>query len=205
MISLISPVETRAHGWPAWVKLGGLCLASTGLLLTDSPALHVAAAALALGLYAAPGARFLRAGLRALRVVLPFGGVLLAWHLLTGDAARGAVITLRMVTLIALANLVTMTTGLAEMVDLVGRLTAPLRRLGLPTHLLETAIPLVIRFTPVLIARAEGLAEAWRARSFRRPGWRLLLPLMLGALDDADHVGEALRARGGPLGTGTKD
>ena len=137
--------------------------------------------------------------------MLPFVGALLAWHLLTGDAARGAVITLRMVTLIALANLVTMTTALSAMVELVRTMTAPLRRLGLPTHLLETAIPLVIRFTPVLIARAEGLAEAWRARSFRRPGWRLLLPLMLGALDDADHVSEALRARGGVLGSTAKD
>lgn len=205
MISLTSPVETRAHHWPAGLKLGGLCLASTGLLLTDSPALHVAAAGATLALYAAPGAVFLRAGLRALRLALPFVAVLLAWHLLTGDAARGVIITLRMVTLIALANLVTMTTGLSDMVDLVRRLTAPLRRMGLPTHLLETAIPLVIRFTPVLIARAERLAEAWRARSTRRPGWRLMLPLMLGALDDADQVGEALRARGGPLGTTTRD
>lgn len=90
MISLISPVETRAHGWPAWFKLGGLCLVSTGLLLTDSPAVHVATSGLVLGLYAAPGILFLRAGLRALRVVLPFVGVLLAWHLLTGDAARAA-------------------------------------------------------------------------------------------------------------------
>lgn len=205
MISLNSPVETCAHGWPAWVKLGGLCIASTALLLTDSPALHVAAAGLTFGLYAAPGVLFLRAGLRSLRMVLPFVGALLLWHLLSGDAARGAVITLRMVTLIALANLVTMTTGLAAMVDLVRALTVPLRRLGLPTHLLETAIPLVIRFTPVLIGRAEGLAEAWRARSVRCPGWRIVLPLMLSALDDADHVSEALRARGGPLGTGAKD
>lgn len=205
MISLTSPVETRADRWPAGVKLGGLCLVSTGLLLTDSPALHVAAAGLVLALYAAPGVLFLRAGLRALRVVLPFVIVLLAWHLLTGDGARGGVITLRMVTLIALANLVTMTTGLSAMVELVRSLTAPLRQLGLPTHLLETAVPLVIRFTPVLISRAEALAEAWRARSFRRPGWRLLLPLMLGALDDADHVSEALRARGGVLSSTAKD
>ena len=100
MISLTSPVETRAHRWPAWVKLGGLCVASTALLLTNDPALHLSAAGIVLALYALPGARFLRAGLRGLRVVLPLVVVLLGWHLLTGDAARGAVITLRMVTLI---------------------------------------------------------------------------------------------------------
>lgn len=200
MISLTSPVETRAHRWPAGLKLGGLCLVSTALFLVGDIAIHAAALGAVLALYAAPGPVFLRAGLRSLRVVLPFVAVLLAWHAIAGDMRMGLLVTLRMVTLVALANLVTMTTGLEDLVDLIRRLTAPLRRLGLPTQLLEIAIPLVIRFTPVLVARAETLAEAWRARSRRRPGWRLILPLTLQALDDADHVGEALRARGGPLG-----
>lgn len=200
MISLTSPVETWAHRWPAAVKLGALCAVSTGLFLSDSFLVHLVALKLVLTLYAAPGRAFLGAGLRSLRVVLPFVAILLIWHAVTGDLRAGLMITLRMVTLVALANLVTMTTGLQELVDLVHRLAAPLRRLGLPVHLLETAIPLVIRFTPVLVQRAETLAEAWRARSRRRPGWHLILPLTLQALDDADHVGEALRARGGPLG-----
>lgn len=200
MISLTSPVETRAHRWPAGVKMGALCLASTGLFLTDNVTAHVTALILVLALYALPGSVFLRAGLRSLRVVLPFVAIMLVWHAIVGEWFTGLLIVLRMVTLVALANLVTMTTALEDLVDLIRRLTAPLRWLGLPTHLLETAIPLVLRFTPVLVARAEGLAEAWRARSRRRPGWRLILPLTLQALDDADHVGEALRARGGPLG-----
>lgn len=200
MISLTSPVETRAHRWPAGLKLGALCLASTGLFLTESPALLAGALLATLALYAAPGRLFLGAGLRGLRVVLPFVVILLIWHAATADLRAGVLITLRMVTLIALANLVTMTTALEDLVDLVHGLTAPLRRLGVPTYPLETAIPLVIRFTPVLVGRAETLAMAWRARSRRRPGWRLILPLTLGALDDADHVGESLRARGGPIG-----
>ncbi|KRW93146.1 energy-coupling factor transporter transmembrane protein EcfT [Paracoccus sp. MKU1] len=200
MISLTSPVETRAHRWPAWLKLGALCLASTGLFMVRDIAIHAVALVAVLALYAAPGPVFLRAGLRSLRVMLPFVVILLGWHMVTGDMRLGLLITLRMVSLVALANLVTMTTGLEDLVDLIRRLTAPLRRLGLPTGALEIAVPLVIRFTPVLVARAETLAEAWRARSRRRPGWRLILPLTLQALDDADHVGEALRARGGALG-----
>ena len=199
MISLTSPVETRAHRWPAGPKLAALCLASTGLFLTASLTVHLAALALVLALYAAPGRVFFTAGMRHLRVVLPFVLLLMIWHLVTGELRAGLLIVLRMLVLVALANLVTMTTALSEMTDLVHRLTAPLGRLGLPVHLLETAIPLVIRFIPVLVARAETLAEAWRARSRRRPGWRLIFPLLLHALDDADQVGEALRARGGPL------
>jgi biotin transport system permease protein len=205
MISLTSPVETRAHRWPAGLKLGALCLASTGLFLTESPALLAGALLLTLALYAMPGRLFLRAGLRGLRVVLPFVVILLIWHAVIADLRGGVLITLRMVTLIALANLVTMTTALEDLVDLVHALTAPLRRLGVPTYPLETAIPLVLRFTPVLVGKAETLALAWRARSRRSPGWRLVLPLTLGALDDADHVGESLRARGGPIGLSDKE
>ncbi|WP_323718082.1 energy-coupling factor transporter transmembrane protein EcfT [Paracoccus aminovorans] len=199
MISLTSPVETRAHRWPAGLKLGALCVVSTALFLAGGIAANGIALAAVLALYAAPGPAFLRAGLRSLRVVLPFVVLLLGWHVLTGDLRQGVLITLRMVTLVALANLVTMTTPLQDLVALIHRLTAPLRRLGLRTGALEIAIPLVVRFTPVLVQRAETLAEAWRARSRRRPGWHLVLPLTLQAMDDADHVGEALRARGGAL------
>lgn len=199
MISLTSPVETRAHGWPAGVKLALLCVASTGLLVIGDIRVHLAALVLTFGLYALPGRLFLRSGLAAMRVVLPFVVILLLWHAVTGDLRTGAVVTLRMVTLIALANLVTMTTPLSDLVDLVRRITMPLRRTGLPVHVLDTAIPLVIRFTPVLADRAARLGAAWRARSRRRPGWRIILPLTLQAMDDADAVAEALRARGGLL------
>ena len=56
---------------------------------------------------------------------------------------------------------------------------------------------MVIRFTPVLAQKGAALAMAWRARSRKRAGWRVIMPFMVLALDDADHVAEALRARGG--------
>lgn len=199
MISLTSPVRTWAHGWPAGAKLAALCVASTGLFLTPVLAVQMAALLMVLVLYALPGRAFLRAGLRSLRVVLPFVIVLLVWHGLIGELRGGILVVLRMVVLVALANLLTMTTALEDLVELMSRLLAPLRRLGVSTRPLELAMPLVLRFTPVLVARGGMLAEAWRARSRRRPGWRLVLPMMLLALDDADHVGEALRARGGAL------
>jgi biotin transport system permease protein len=55
----------------------------------------------------------------------------------------------------------------------------------------------MIRFIPVLSDRLSQISESWRARSPRRPGWRILTPATLAALDDADQVAEALRARGG--------
>jgi biotin transport system permease protein len=49
----------------------------------------------------------------------------------------------------------------------------------------------------VLTDRITLIRSAWSARSPRRPGWRLLIPTALAALDEAEHVAESLRARGG--------
>ncbi|MDX1784914.1 MAG: energy-coupling factor transporter transmembrane component T [Roseovarius sp.] len=197
MISLTSPVETRAHRWPAGAKLAALCVATMVLFAAQSLIFHLAVFAALLALYAAPGAVFLRAGLRRLRVLWPFLAIIFLWHLITQTPEQGAVIALRLLTAVGLANLVTMTTRLSDMIAVIRWLATPLRRLGLSTAALELSIALVIRFTPALAAKGGQLAQSWRARSRRRPGWRIILPFALLALDDADHVAEALKARGG--------
>ena len=197
MISLTSPVETRAHGWPAALKLALLAAATVGLFALRDPWWLGACFLGAMLLYALPGRVFLSTGLRRLWVVWPFVLLIGLWHLVTGEAAVGLAIVLRMVTAVALANLVTMTTRLSDMMALVERLLAPFARSGLPVRGIALAMALVVRFTPVLAARGQVLAHAWRARSHRSPGWRIVLPFAVAAIDDAEQVAEALRARGG--------
>ena len=75
-----------------------------------------------------------------------------------------------------------------------------LARVGVPATVrrrMALSVALVIRFTPVLMQKGAALAEAWRARSVKRPGWRIVLPFALLAIDDAEQTAEALRARGG--------
>jgi biotin transport system permease protein len=197
MISLTSPVKTRAHSWPAGAKLGALCIASIVLFAMPILAVQAAVAAVVLLVYALPGMVFLRHGLRRLRPLWPFGVVLLAWHVWTGTPQEGAMVGLRMFNAVALANLVTMTTTLEAMMAVVHMLLSPFARFGLQLRPIELAAAMVIRFTPVLAQKGSALALAWRARAHRRAGWRVILPFMVLALDDADHVAEALRARGG--------
>jgi len=147
-----------------------------------------------LALYAAPGPVFLRAGLARLWGLWPFVAVLILWHWATGDLAQGVALGFRMATAVGLANLVTMTTRLSDMMAVVMWLCTPL---GRHRRAIGLAMALVIRFTPIFVLKGQGLALAWRARSARRPGWRVIVPFMALALDDADHVAEALRARGG--------
>ncbi|MEW9918309.1 energy-coupling factor transporter transmembrane protein EcfT [Marimonas sp. MJW-29] len=197
MISLTSPVETRAHDWPAGAKLGALCAATLVLFWVRDPLWHAGFLAATLALYALPGRRFLRAGLARLRVLWPFVALIAVWHLVIGDVSGGTLIILRMITAVALANLVTMTTRLSDMMGVVRWLATPLRAFGLSTRAVEPAMALVIRFTPVLAQKGATLTLAWRARSPRRAGWRIVIPFAVTALDDAEHVAEALRARGG--------
>lgn len=197
MISLTSPVETWAHRWPAGLKLGLLCVATMVLFAVQHLQWHLIFFGIAFMLYALPGRRFWVSGLRRLMVLWPFVVLIVLWHFITADLGAGVVIVLRMVTAVALANLVTMTTRLSDMMGVVRWLTAPLRVFGVRTERIELAIALVVRFTPVLAAKGQLLAMAWRARAVRRVGWRIITPFAVLAIDDAEHVAEALRARGG--------
>lgn len=200
MLSLTSPIQTPAHGWRAGPKLLALACLTFVLFL---PAPGWPALAFALALLGATGIVASWWGIhspwaRLFRPLWPFVLLLIVWHAATATPLEGAVILTRMFAAVGAANLMTMTTRLADLQGLVLWILRPLARV-LPTKLLSLAIALMIRFIPVMADRAAQLSTAWSARSQRRPRARLMAPLLLSALDDAEHVAEALRARGGAL------
>ncbi len=197
MLTLTSPVKTWAHPLPAAAKLLALCLFTVVVFSLKTP-VQVGFAVLAVVTAFAPCGRiFALTSLRLLRPLWFFITVVALWHLWIGDIAGGAVVILRLIAAVAAANFVTMTTRLSDMIAVIEWLCRPFARLGLSPKTLALAVALVIRFIPVMLDRMEQIRESWRARSARRPGWRVMLPATLAALDDADRVAEALRARGG--------
>lgn len=197
MLTLTSPVEIWAHRLPAGAKLAALCVGTVVLFgIATLPPLVIAGVIMG-GLLASGGAEFAKAVLRLLWPLWPFAVVLAVWHGWTGDVEAGLVIAGRLAIAVTAANFVTMTTRLSDMLAVIERLCQPLARIGVPPRLIALAMALVIRFIPVMAARLTLIRDAWRARSPRKPGWRVLTPMVLAALDDADHVAEALRARGG--------
>ncbi len=195
MLTLTYPSKTWAHPLPAGGKLAALALATMGLFALHEPA-HLALAALGTsGLIASGGGGFALASLRPLWMLWPFVAIVAAWHLWLRDPA-GTAIILRMITAVGLANFVTMTTKLTDMIAVIEWLLRPVARV-IPAPRIALAIALTIRFIPVMLQRAGDLALAWRARSPNRPRWRILPALTLSTLDDAARVAEALRARGG--------
>lgn len=197
MLTLTSPVETWAHRLPAGAKLAALAVTTTSLFALTGLLPMVMALALTSALYLSGGRAFGVTGARLLWPLWPFVVIVVLWHLWTGNAFAGLVIVLRMVIAVALANFVTMTTRLSDMVAVFQWLARPLHLFGLSPRRLALAVALVIRFIPVMLERLDQIGQSWRARSPRRPRWRVLVPATLAALDDADRTAEALRARGG--------
>ncbi|MBU2963530.1 energy-coupling factor transporter transmembrane protein EcfT [Citreicella sp. C3M06] len=197
MISLTSPVDTWAHRLPAGLKLAALSAATVGLFALPSPGALALACVAVLALILSCGWRFSRAAAASLRILLPFLALIALWHGLTGQIGEGIKVALRLMAALSLANFVTMTTRLTDMIAVASAVLAPLRRFGLSTRALELSVALVVRFTPAIARKGGLLSDAWRARSRRRAGWRIVMPLAALAIDDAEQVAEALRARGG--------
>lgn len=197
MLSLTSPVRTPFHTVPPAAKLAVLCLTTLALFrMTDVVALSVVLAVVAF-LYAICGKVFFVTGVRRLSPVWVFFLVVTTWHIATDEISAGLAILLRMTAIIALANLVTMTTKMDALIDVATGLLKPCRRFGLKPEIIGFSVGLVVRFIPVLLAKYAAISLAWKAKSPRRANWRILFPIFLTTLDDAEHVADALRARGG--------
>lgn len=178
---------------PASLKLAFLALMSAGLFTVQSvPLLGGIFAAVLVVTWAAGGLRLLRA-LTPIAVMLAFA---FAAHALLGEWQLGLAVFLRIAALVVLATLVSASTEISEMLAVLDRLLAPLRWCGIETRPVGIACVMTLRFAPMLAERWRMLGEAWRARAPRRPGWRLVVPFVLSALDDADGAATALVARG---------
>lgn len=197
MLALTSDIPTWAHRVPAAAKFAVLFGATLAILLIDALAVQVAILVATVALYLSCGWRFARAGLRALRAIALVAALIGLWHLWRGAPDTAALVVLRLVSAVALAGFLTMTTRLDAILALVERGLAALAVPQRARRRIALALALVIRFVPVLAQKGAALTEAWRARSPRRLSPRIVLPLTLMAIDDAENVAEALRARGG--------
>ena len=200
MLALTLEVRSWLHAVPASAKMAALALAVVLVLPVTEPAIIAALVATTAALYASLGRVALRAGWRLLRPLWLILAIILTWHLVLGEGRLGLLVCLRILALVALANLVTLTTRLDDMMAVLEWLMTPLARMGLRTERLALVVALALRAIPALRLKAGLLREAWRARATRRAGFQTAVPLVLTALDDATQVADALRARGGLSG-----
>ena len=143
------------------------------------------------------GLKFLRLGLSSLKITIPFIIILACWHLYLAHFDKGLTLIFRLTSAFLIANLFLLTSKIHDIILTIQKYSFFLKIFGINSHAVSITIGLFIRSIPILKQRAKNLMLAQSARSTKRSFWRISIPLALSILDDADHVSEALRARGG--------
>ena len=118
---------------------------------------------------------------------------------------EAAVVCLRLITLVVLTSLLTLSTSPIRLTDAVEQLLRPLRLVGVPTAELAMMMSIALRFIPTLVETTERLLKAQLARGapFHRgsPLQRLhalvpvLVPLCVQAFPSAEDLAVAMEAR----------
>jgi biotin transport system permease protein len=192
------PGTSWLHRLPAGAKLLGLFALGLALALVPGRFGWLAGTtALLLVVAVAASARLdLPTTVRALRGVLlvALAAAAYQWWRSGWEQALGVLTTLGALLLAGLV--VTMTTPMEAIVDVVVRGSRPLARLGVKPEWVGLAVALTLRGIPALLAVAVEARDAARARGEERNPRAVLVPTVLRAVGRARRTGEALAARG---------
>ena len=198
MFTNVSSYSTTLDEVSVQKKIVLSCSAAAILFLIKNPLVMFGIFLMLLLIYfLAGGLRFLRLGLYHLKITVPFVIILAVWHLYLGHLDKGITLIFRLISAFLIANLFLLTSKIHDIILAIQKYSLYLKILGINPYALSITIGLFIRSIPILNQRAKNLMLAQSARSTKRSFWRISVPLALSILDDADHVSDALRARGG--------
>lgn len=195
MLPLYIHRRTTIHRLPAGIKIllslgGGVALVATN----DVARLAVLVGAIIL-LYAA--ARLpLAAIFAALRPVLIVCGFIFALQLAVSGLPQAAAASLRIIALVLLTSLVTLTTRLSDMLAALTSAARGLRPLGIDPPKIALAVGLTIRFIPMLLHDMQEVQNARKNRGARGLSIMAAGPLLIKILRMTDALGNAIAARG---------
>jgi len=187
--------RTWLHFLPAGVKLLFVAMATIIFFWVQNPIVLLISLGLVLSVYFAAG-REAVLRLKLFRFLLPILIIVGLFQFASSGFFDALTSVSRLALMILIADLVTMSTPMMEMMDAFLPVLYPLRYIGLDPAQLALAFALVIRFVPVLLDDWMRRREAWCARGGSRGSWRLVAPWIAGLLSIADRIAESLDARG---------
>jgi len=194
MIGAFHPGTSLVHRTPALVKLGLLAVLVTVVALQSSLVGLGAASVLVVGLLLLARVPFALLW----RQVVPILWVLafaVPVQVIFGGWEAAAVMAVRLVLAVALAAVYTLTTPVTATLDAVQALLRPFRR-WIDADRVGLALALTIRCVPLLAELVREVLEARKARGAEGSILALAVPVIVRALRTAEHLGEALTARG---------
>ena len=215
------PVDSPVHRLDPRMKLILLVGAVVGIFLTKNLLAFIPVLLfllLAARLSKVPAALLLK-GLKPLRFILIFTFVLNLFFLpgetvlldlrfakITAESLLTSVqYALRLVFLVLLSSLLTLTTDPIALTDGLERLLSPLRVIHFPAHEMAMMMTIALRFIPTLLEEADKIKKAQTARGadFETGGLLarakamvpLLVPLFISAFRRAGDLAMAMEAR----------
>ncbi|UUL75692.1 energy-coupling factor transporter transmembrane protein EcfT [Pseudarthrobacter sp. Fe7] len=132
----------------------------------------------------------------AVRPVLPFIVLTVAAQTVFGSLQRGAVFGVRIFVAVLLASLLTYTTRSSDMLEFFGKALGPLRHIGVSPWRASLVLSLTVRAVPLLSSSITTAREAFLARGQKAAGYEIVVPVIVGLIQSAEAIGDALSARG---------
>lgn len=196
VLGVYQPGTSLVHRLPASVKMAALIVLIVSMAVLVRRPWHLAVPA-ALLVTAAASARIGPFRLaRQIRPMLWMLVVIGAFQLILTDWRRTLVVCGVLLFSVVAAAFVTLTTRVADMLDLTTRMIGPLRRFGVDPDRVGLVFAMTIRSIPLLGELVAEVTEARRARGVGFSVRALAVPVVVGALRRADALGDALIARG---------
>ena len=195
MLALRFPQPTALDNVPASLKLLLLAAATSGIFFISTLGTMFLIFLAITTFHLLFGWQIFKFSLGLLKPLLPFIAIIVLWHLYSGDLGYGALIILRLLLIVTLANIVTCSTKTSEITEIIDKILRPMQFLNINTQAISLSVIIFIRFTPIVLERHHILSLAYKCRSGKRPSWQVILPLILSIMDDADHVAQSLKSR----------
>ncbi|NKB43936.1 MAG: energy-coupling factor transporter transmembrane protein EcfT [Alphaproteobacteria bacterium] len=196
IVGLYVPGDTALHKLSAAVKLMAMFGVGAVLVLVDTV---VPLAILVIGIgfiftvVAGLGRNRLWAATRPLLIWLAIIAITQVW---VADKEAAFEVILRLIALVWTAALVTYTTRLTDMSDVIARLCGTLRPLGVSPDRVAFLVALTIRLIPAVFDTVREVRDAQRSRGLERAYLAAFVPVLTRVLRQADVLSEALIARG---------
>lgn len=196
MIVLYVPGSSVLHRAPAGAKVLVFAILALAIALTARNVWTLpVAGCLAVALYLLAGFG-IRVFLRQVWAVRWIVVVMLATQVIFLPLTVAVTNTGRVLVVIVLAALITLTTRIPALLDATERALAPLRRFGVNPAAVGLLLALTITAIPVIGGFATDIREARRARGAPARLQTFVVPLLVMSLKHSDELADALAARG---------
>lgn len=196
MTGLYHAGHSLIHRIPAGIKLILLCAIGIGLFFLRDWRLVLVMLATCILLYpvAQLPLRLLARQLLAMSWFIILLGIIQWW----ADNWHGAIVVSgRLLSLLLLANLVTLTTRATDTLNTLSWALRWLRFLGVNPERISLMISLVLRFLPVIIEVMHEVRAAQKARGIEFNLIAMTVPVIIRTLKMADDIADAIDARQG--------